>query len=101
MPTFIKSVMAGVDIEDATDMLTPYAQCLVYKDLCEFIESGKEFDLWEIVDRRAAVLDDRYLGRKFDDAVKFLPVVLQTKEITDEDGNVFTVTNVSKCGLED
>lgn len=111
MPTFVKELMAGKDISELLPNLTPYAQSLVMQDL----EEG--CDIWEIINRRAAVLDDKYLGRTLSEVLQFKPeywqpTIFELEEpeqiITyNEDGEevIQTITqreipNIWRCSLE-
>ena len=89
MPSFIKGVFAGQDIGELSCSLTRYAQECLIEDL------NLDLDIWEIVEKRAAVLDDLYLGRTLEEVLQFRPDIWQPKY---ED--VIEIANIWKCSLE-
>ena len=95
LPTFLQSVMSGGDIMEALSRLTPYAQQLISEDLKE-----ENMDIWTIIDRRAGVITDRYLGRTLQDAMSFKPEIYQPTSIETEDG-IIEVSNLTRCSIED
>ena len=110
MPTFVKSILAGIDIQTAMQKLTQYAQELINQDL------ANNLDIWDIINLRAGVMDDRYLGRTLGEVLLFKPEIYQPEIIecepynlisTDENGEETILTktttevpNITRCSLE-
>lgn len=89
MPSFVKRVFAGEDISIASCDLTLYARECLIEDL------NLDLDIWDIINNRAAILDDLYLGNKFDQVLKFRPDIWQPKYEDD-----IEIANIWKCSLE-
>jgi hypothetical protein len=66
------------------------------------VKDAKEenMDIWTIIDRRAGVITDRYLGRTLQDAISFKPEIYQPTSIETEDG-IIEVSNLTRCSIED
>lgn len=90
MPSFVKGAMANTPIDTLLQALAPYARSLVQQDLQEGC------DIWTIIERRAAVLCDLYLGMTLSEVLEFKPEIWQPT--TDEAGN--EIPNVVRCSLE-
>ena len=70
-------------------VLTKNAQECLIEDL------NSDLNIWEIIEKRAAILDDLYLGRTLEEVLQFRPDILQPKYEDD-----IEIANIWKCSLE-